>query len=57
MKTFPTPLLQGEIFEDINFYTPYSIYIQYLIVCTQNIVTGKQLYWVIKHMYLLEIER
>ena len=34
MKTLSTPLLKGEIFENTNFKTPYSISIQYLLVCT-----------------------
>ena len=35
------PLLKGEIFENNNFQTAYSISIKYLLVCTQNIATGK----------------
>ena len=40
-KTFSTSLLKGEIFENENFKTAYSISIKYLLVCTQNIATGK----------------
>ena len=41
MKTPSTPLLKGEIFENDNFKTAYSISIQYLLVCNHNIATGK----------------
>ena len=32
MKALSTPLLKGEIFENNNFRTAYSISIQYLLV-------------------------
>ena len=41
LKTLSTPLLKGEMFENDNFKTAYSISIKYLLVCIQNIATGK----------------
>ena len=41
LKTLSTSLLKGEIFENDNFKIAYSISIKYLLVCTQNIATGK----------------
>ena len=43
LKTLSTPLLKGEIFENNNFKTAYSISNKYLLVWTQNIATGRNI--------------
>ena len=39
MKNIPYPLPMGGIFEDNNFTTPYYVFIQYLLVGTQDLRT------------------
>ena len=39
MENIPYPLPMGGIFEDNNFWTPYYIFIQYLLVWTQDFRT------------------